>query len=54
MNAAQMQVDKVRPLVEQDIVSDYQFKGAQYTLESQQAALAQAKAAFNNARTNLS
>ncbi|WP_461094055.1 efflux RND transporter periplasmic adaptor subunit [Spirosoma gilvum] len=54
VNAAQMQVDKVRPLVEQDIVSNYQLKGAQYTLESQQAALAQAKAAANNARINLS
>ncbi|MDB5159220.1 MAG: hypothetical protein JWR50_3927 [Mucilaginibacter sp.] len=54
VNAAKMQVDKVRPIVEQDIVSPYELKVAQYTLESKQAALAQARAALNNAKTNLS
>jgi membrane fusion protein (multidrug efflux system) len=54
VNAAQMQVDKVRPIVQQDIVSPYELKSALYTLESKQAALAQAKAALNNANTNLS
>ncbi|WP_299497409.1 efflux RND transporter periplasmic adaptor subunit [Mucilaginibacter sp.] len=54
VNAAQMQVDKVRPIVEKDIVSPYELKAAQYTLESKQAALAQAKAALNNAKINLS
>jgi membrane fusion protein (multidrug efflux system) len=54
VNAAQMQVDKVKPIVEQDIVSPYELKSAQYLLESKQAALAQARAALNNAKTNLS
>jgi membrane fusion protein (multidrug efflux system) len=54
VNAAQMQVDKVKPIVEKDIVSPFELKSAQYTLESKQAALAQANAAFNNAKTNLS
>ena len=54
VNAARMNVDKVKPLVDGDIVSPYQLESAQYTLESRQGALAQAKAALNNARTNLS
>ncbi|MFC0514931.1 efflux RND transporter periplasmic adaptor subunit [Mucilaginibacter angelicae] len=54
VNAAKMQVDKVRPIVEQDIVSPYELKAAQYTLDSKLAALAQARAALNNAKTNLS
>ncbi|MDB5119274.1 MAG: hypothetical protein JWN56_492 [Sphingobacteriales bacterium] len=54
VNAAKMQVDKVRPIVERDIVSPYELKAAQYTLESKQATLAQAKAALNNAKINLS
>jgi membrane fusion protein (multidrug efflux system) len=54
VNAAKMQVDKVRPIVEQGIVSAYELKSAQYTLDSKLAALAQAKAALNNAKTNLS
>lgn len=53
VNAAQMDVNKVRPLVEKDIVSKYQLESAQYTLESKQAALAQAKATLANAETNL-
>jgi len=54
VNAAKMDVDKIRPLVEGDIVSPYQLEAAKYTLESKQAALAQANAALNNAKTNLS
>ena len=54
VNAAKMKVDEVRPIVEQDIISAYALKSAQYTLEAKQAELAQAKAALNNARTNLS
>ncbi|MBB6501994.1 efflux RND transporter periplasmic adaptor subunit [Pedobacter cryoconitis] len=54
VNAARMNVDKVKPLVDGDIVSPYQLESAQYTLESRQGALAQAKAALNNAKTNLS
>lgn len=54
VNAAQMQVNKVEPLVRQDIISHFELESAQYTLEAKRAALAQAKAAFNNARINLS
>jgi membrane fusion protein (multidrug efflux system) len=54
VNAAKMDVDKVKPLVDGDIVSPYQLEAAKYTLESKQAALAQANAALNNAKTNLS
>jgi membrane fusion protein (multidrug efflux system) len=53
VNAAQMDVNKVRPLVEKDIVSKYQLESAQYTLESKQAALAQAQATLANAETNV-
>lgn len=54
VNSAQMQVNKVKPLVEKDIISAYELEAAAYTLQSKQAALAQARAAFNNAKTNLS
>lgn len=53
VDAAQMDVEKVRPLVENDIVSKYQLKSAQYTLESKEASLAQAEATLANAQTNL-
>ncbi len=53
VNAAQMQVNKVRPLVEKDIISKYELESAQYTLEAKQAALAQARATLANALTNL-
>lgn len=53
VNAAQMQVSKVRPLVEKNILSRYELESAQYTLQARQAALAQAQARLANARTNL-
>lgn len=53
VNAAKMDVEKVRPLVEKDIVSKFQLESAQYTLQSKEAALAQANAALANANTNL-
>lgn len=53
VDAAKMDVEKVRPLVENDIVSKYQLKSAQYTLESKEASLAQAEATLANAKTNL-
>lgn len=53
VNAAKMDVNKVRPLVEKDIVSKYELESAQYTLESKEAALAQANATLANAQTNL-
>jgi membrane fusion protein (multidrug efflux system) len=51
--AATMDVEKVRPLVEKNIVSDYELKSAQYTLQSKEAALAQARANLANAQTNV-
>ncbi len=53
VDAAKMQVAKVKPLVEKDIVSKYQLESAQYTLEAKEASLAQAKATLANAQTNL-
>ncbi len=50
---AQANVNKVRPLVEKDIISKYELESAQYTLQAKQAALAQARATLANARTNL-
>jgi membrane fusion protein, multidrug efflux system len=53
VNAAQMDVAKVRPLVEKDIVSKYELESAQYTLQAREAALSQARAALANAQANL-
>lgn len=53
VNAAGMQVNKVRPLVEKDIISKFELESAQYILQAKQAALAQARATLVNARTNL-
>jgi membrane fusion protein (multidrug efflux system) len=50
---ANLQVNKVKPLVEKDIISHYELESAQNTLQSKQAALAQAKATLENARINL-
>ena len=53
VDAAKMQVEKVKPLVEKDIVSKYELESAQYTLEAKEASLAQAKATLVNAQTNV-
>ncbi|TWR25700.1 efflux RND transporter periplasmic adaptor subunit [Mucilaginibacter pallidiroseus] len=53
VSAAQLQVNKVKPLVEKDIISKFDLESAQYTLQARKAALAQAKANLNNAKTNL-
>jgi membrane fusion protein (multidrug efflux system) len=50
---ARMQVNKVKPLVQKDIISKYELESAEYTQQSKAAILAQAKAALANARTNL-
>ena len=52
VDAAKMQVAKVRPLVEKDIVSKYELESAQYSLKAKEATLAQAKATLANAQTN--
>ncbi len=53
VNSAQMEVNKIRPLVEKNIISRYQLEGAQFDLETQKAQLAKAKADLVNATTNL-
>jgi len=53
VNAAQLQVNKTKPLVDKDIISKYDLDAAQLTLQSRKAALAQAKATLVNAKVNL-
>ncbi len=53
VNAAQLQVNKTKPLVEKDIISHYELESAQLTLQARKAALKQAKANLANSRTNL-
>ncbi len=50
---ARLQVVKTKPLVAEGIISKYQLQSAQLALQAQEAALAQAKAAVVNARTNV-
>lgn len=50
---AALQVKKTKPLVDQDIISDFELEAAQLNLESKKANLAQAKAAYSNAMSNL-
>lgn len=53
VSAAKLAVNKVKPLVDQDIVSKFELESAQYNLQAKEAALAQAKASLFNAKTNL-
>jgi membrane fusion protein (multidrug efflux system) len=53
VNTARMEVEKVKPLVEKKIVSDYRLKSAELELETRLAALEQARAGLANAETNL-
>jgi membrane fusion protein (multidrug efflux system) len=53
VDTAKMELEKVRPLVEKEIVSKYGLQSAEYTLQAKEAALAQAQAALANAKTNL-
>lgn len=53
VSSAKLAVNKVRPLVEKDIVSKYELESAQFSYQASLAALAQARAALANARTNL-
>lgn len=47
------EVERLRNLVEKEIVSKYQLQSAENTLKSNEAALAQAEARLENARVNL-
>ena len=53
VNTAKINVEKVKPLVEKNIVSKFELESVQNTLLSNQAVLEQAKAALDNATTNL-
>ena len=53
VHTADMEIEKIRPLVERQIVSDYRLRSAELNLESRKAALAQAKAELANAEANL-
>ena len=53
VSTANLAVIKVRPLVEKDIVSKYELTAAQFSYQASLAALAQARAALANAKTNL-
>lgn len=50
---AKNEVERLTGLVESDIVSEYELKTAQNTLQSQRGALAQAEAALKNAQVDL-
>jgi membrane fusion protein, multidrug efflux system len=53
VNTAAMEIEKIRPLVEKQIVSDFRLKSAQLQLDSKKAALEQSKAELANAQANL-
>ena len=53
VSTAQLQVNKTRPLVEKEIISQYELEAAENTLKAAKASLAQARATLANARTNL-
>ena len=50
---AEMDLEKVKPLVERDIVSKYELEAAQYTLNSKIAVVSQARASLRNAEINI-
>jgi membrane fusion protein, multidrug efflux system len=50
---AEMNVEKVRPLVDKKIISDYELKSDEFTLQSKKASLASAKADLLNAQVNV-
>jgi len=53
VSAARLAVNKVKPLVDKEIVSKYELESAQFNYEAAMATLAQANAALANAKTNL-
>jgi len=53
VNTAYMEIEKIRPLVDKQIVSDYRLKSAELNLGSKKAVLEQAKAELANAEANL-
>ena len=53
VNTADMEIEKIRPLVDKQIVSDYRLRSAELNLESKKAMLEQARAELANAEVNL-
>ena len=53
VSAAELQAKKIKPLVDKEIISDYELESAEYTLQMRKSALAQANANLANAKTNL-
>jgi membrane fusion protein, multidrug efflux system len=53
VNTAHLEIEKIRPLVDRQIVSDYRLKSAELNLESRKAVLEQSRAELANAETNL-
>jgi len=53
INSAELQVNKTRPLVDKGIISHYELEFAVNALKTKKAALSQARASLNNARTNV-
>lgn len=53
VNIARTEVEKIRPLVNDNIISQYELQTAQNTLNAREAILVQAKTRLENARTNL-
>lgn len=54
LSNARLEVDKMTPLVEKNIISKFQLETAQSNLKSAEAALSQARSQLNNARIQLS
>jgi membrane fusion protein (multidrug efflux system) len=53
VEAAQIQVEKTKPLVQQGIISAYELTNANLALDMRKADLEQAKATYNTSKTNL-
>ncbi|NML37315.1 efflux RND transporter periplasmic adaptor subunit [Chitinophaga sp. G-6-1-13] len=53
VGTARMQVEKVIPLVKEEIVSSYELETAKFILQTKEAALVQAKASLVNAHINI-
>lgn len=53
LNTAKNEVNRLQPLAEKGIVSEYRVESAQFNLQSAKAALAQARAALENAKISM-
>ncbi len=54
VNTAKLQVEKTKPLVAKEIISEYELRSAEDALKVKEAALMQARTTLANARTNQS